>query len=100
YNARAYGATKTLGRIVFDRAFPSERNGDVSFEWRVGETPIRVAGHVFTPAEMTSLFRDAGLRVVERFVVDYQTGDRRRFACEGQLLYRLVAVPFGSANAT
>jgi len=95
YNARAYGLPRTLARWLFDRVRPCESHGDVVVTWLLGEKTVRLRGHVFTPREAESLFAEAGLAVLRRSVVDYETGERRRFACEGQLLYEL-AIPRAS----
>ncbi len=89
YNARAYGLVKTAARALSDLVSPSETNGDVTFAWEVEGRQIRASGHVFTPSEMESLLSRAGLRVRERHVIDYATGERRRFFFQGQLLYVL-----------
>jgi SAM-dependent methyltransferase len=91
YNARAYGWARTLGRIAYDALRPSDSNGDVVVVWRAGERVIQTVGHVFTPREMEGLFDDAGLKVTNRYVVDYRTGERRGSVLGGQLLYELVA---------
>jgi 2-polyprenyl-3-methyl-5-hydroxy-6-metoxy-1,4-benzoquinol methylase len=91
YNARAYGAAKTMARWLLDQLRPSESRGDVVVSWPLAERTVRLQGHVFTPREIESLFREAGLAVRRRSVVDYETGDVRRFACQGQLVYELVA---------
>jgi 2-polyprenyl-3-methyl-5-hydroxy-6-metoxy-1,4-benzoquinol methylase len=90
YNARAYGWLPAFGRAIYDLLRPSELNGDVSFSWQIGETLIHSSGHVFRPAEMSGLIESAGLKVRRRSVVDYQTGERRRFVFEGQLFYELA----------
>jgi SAM-dependent methyltransferase len=89
YNARAYGTLKTAARAVYDLVSPSETNGDVSFDWNFEGRRIRARGHVFTPTEVCSLATRAGLRIRERHVFDYETGERRRFVFQGQLLYVL-----------
>ena len=89
YNARSYGWLTTLGRIVYDRIHPSESNGDVSFEWHVDGKRISSRGHLFTPGEADRLIRGAGLAIVQRYVVDYRNGERRRTVFEGQLLYEV-----------
>lgn len=90
YNASAYGVLPTLARMAHDAVRPSERNGDVSVAWRVGDVTIRAAGHVFRRAEMAHLLHVAGWRVRALHVVDYRTGAIRRSAYAGQLLYELA----------
>lgn len=90
YNASAYGWVKTFGRMFYDLVKPAETNGDVSYSWRVGGKTIQSRGHVFTPREMERLIGAAGLRVKNRFVIDYENGRRRRSVFRGQLLYLLT----------
>jgi 2-polyprenyl-3-methyl-5-hydroxy-6-metoxy-1,4-benzoquinol methylase len=90
YNASAYGWLTTLGRILYDLLHPSDTNGDVSFSWRIGGEVIHTRGHVFRPDEASCLIAEAGLKVVERHVVDYGTGESRRFTFGGQLFYELA----------
>jgi SAM-dependent methyltransferase len=87
YNARSYGYIKTAARAFYDLARPSESNGDIDFTWDLEERQIRTSGHVFTSAEMTNLIVEAGLTIRTRYVVDYETGEKRRSILHGQLLY-------------
>jgi 2-polyprenyl-3-methyl-5-hydroxy-6-metoxy-1,4-benzoquinol methylase len=89
YNARHYGALPTAMRFLRDRVFRSETNGDVVVAWNIGETRCTTRGHVFTHGEVRSLCRSAGLNIQKRFVVDYDTGQQRRWNFEGHLLYVL-----------
>jgi 2-polyprenyl-3-methyl-5-hydroxy-6-metoxy-1,4-benzoquinol methylase len=89
YNARAYGWAKTFARICYDCLKPSAANGDVTFDWRVNDTVINAHGHVFNPKEIARLISDSGLKVERRLVVDYETGQLRRLAIAGQLLFQL-----------
>jgi 2-polyprenyl-3-methyl-5-hydroxy-6-metoxy-1,4-benzoquinol methylase len=89
YNARQYGALPTAMRFLRDRVFPGERNGDVVVSWDVEGTRCRTAGHVFTRREFNSLCLSAGLQITKTFVVDYATGELRRWSSEGNLLYVL-----------
>jgi hypothetical protein len=68
----------------------NDLNGDVSFSWQVGERLIHSSGHVFRPIEMSGLIESAGLKVIRRYIVDYQTGERHRVAFEGQLFCELA----------
>jgi len=89
YNARHYGALPTATRFLRDRMFPNESNGDVQVSWDIEGTRYSTAGHVFTHREVRRLCRSAGLRIEKRFVVDYATGQTRRWTFEGHLLYVL-----------
>lgn len=91
YNAGSYGWTKTAARIVRDYLFPSEKNGDVIASWQAGRQRIRTRGHVFTHAELLFLFQSAGLKVKNRWVIDYRNGRQHRLSVFGNLLYQLTA---------
>lgn len=94
YNISSYGFMKTAGRFVWDKIWPSERNGDVIVKWEYGSPTQRCAtyGHVFTGREVEKLAKMAGLLVEERIVVDYDNGILRRFGFQGNLFYCLRRV--------
>jgi ubiquinone/menaquinone biosynthesis C-methylase UbiE len=87
YNARHYGAMQTTLRFLRDRASRDEKNGDVKVTWDVGEMPCTTLGHVFTNKEFRSLSFAAGLSIEKTLVVDYATGEQRRWNWQGNLLY-------------
>lgn len=89
YNVRSYGLWKTAARFLRDRFLPRATNGDVVVTWRVGNEECRTHGHVFTHGEIRKLAFDAQLLIEERPVVDYDTGELRRFGHQGNLLYVL-----------
>jgi 2-polyprenyl-3-methyl-5-hydroxy-6-metoxy-1,4-benzoquinol methylase len=89
YNIRSYGFTRTVFRYVGDRLFPRSTNGDVEVTWRLGDEECRTYGHVFTDREVRRLASAAGLIILERIVVDYDTGTIRRFGFQGNLFYVL-----------
>jgi SAM-dependent methyltransferase len=91
YNVAAYGGAKTLLRMAYDFAFPSEKNGDVIVSWCVGDHSIRTHGHVFTRGEVNSLFRSSGLTIRKMWVVNYHSGEQHKSPLFGNLLYQLVA---------
>jgi len=90
YNMREYGFLKTLGRMALDYLISNERNGDVIARWTVGEMIFATSGHVFTHREFIRLTRQAGLQIKKRISVDYRSGDVRRSAFGGNLLYCLT----------
>ena len=98
YNAAAYGRTKTFLRMVHDLAFRSEKNGDVIVRWQVNGHDIRTRGHVFRQAELAGLFRDSGLKIRRRWVINYQNGLECRLPLAGNLLYQLEVVSTGSMS--
>jgi 2-polyprenyl-3-methyl-5-hydroxy-6-metoxy-1,4-benzoquinol methylase len=104
YNARQYGAIPTALRFLKDHLSWNETNGDVVVAWSVQEDIEQVRcttrGHVFTHREFCSLAELAGLGIENRLVVDYATGDRRRWSIEGNLLYVLRRTASRSAPQT
>ncbi len=89
YNTRAYGVFMTSIRFLKDRLFPRPADGDVEVTWEVGDGRCSTYGHVFTDREVRHLVSSADLVIEERVVVDYESGDVRRFAHQGNLLYVL-----------
>jgi SAM-dependent methyltransferase len=89
YNARHYGVLQTLLRMVRDRVFPNEENGDVVACWDVNGARYATSGHVFTDAEFRRVAASAGLTVRKSVAVDYATGEIRRSKFGGHLLYVL-----------
>jgi SAM-dependent methyltransferase len=89
YNASWYGWLPTLRRALYDALFPSEQNGDVDMIWSVGDEQIPARTHVFTPSELMSLIREAGLRIKRRHFIDYGSGETKHFFFEGQILCEL-----------
>jgi 2-polyprenyl-3-methyl-5-hydroxy-6-metoxy-1,4-benzoquinol methylase len=91
YNASHYGPLPTALRFLRDRMFPDEKNGDVTVSWDMEETRCTTVGHVFTHQEFRSLSIAAGLNIEKRFVLNYATGEQRKWSFEGNLLYVLRA---------
>lgn len=89
YNVAECGASTVLRRLFRDMLFPADHNGDVPVRWRYSGHDVETRGHVFTTSEMAGLFSQAGLAVTERIVLDYRTGQRRRWPAFGNLLYVL-----------
>ena len=87
YNARAYGTLATAARWIHDRVLPSETNGDAVARWNSGAEIVSTYGHVFTHREVMEIAHLAGLKLVDRLIVDYTTGEVKRSAISGNLLY-------------
>ncbi|MGP0070561.1 MAG: class I SAM-dependent methyltransferase [Bryobacteraceae bacterium] len=99
YNARQYGAIPTALRFLHDRLRWNETHGDVVVAWDVENVRCTTRGHVFIHREFRSLAQ-AGLNIENRFVVDYATGERRRWSVEGHLLYVLAPIASRSVRQT
>jgi SAM-dependent methyltransferase len=100
YNFRHYGTIPTTLRFLRDRLRWDETNGDVVVAWDVEDVRCTTRGHVFTDKEFRSLAQAAGLNIENRFVVDYATGECRRWSIEGSLLYVLERSAARSAQQT
>jgi 2-polyprenyl-3-methyl-5-hydroxy-6-metoxy-1,4-benzoquinol methylase len=87
YNLRAYGALPTAARFLYDMVRPGEQNGDVTVTWEWKEVRYHTYGHFFTHSEVMTLAHNASLALVQRVVIDYGSGQTRRFGWEGSLLY-------------
>lgn len=100
YNVRHYGAIPTALRFLRDRLRWNDTNGDVVVAWDAREVHCTTRGHVFTHREFRSLAQGAGLNIEQQFVVDYATGECRRWSVEGHLLYVLKRIAPRSAQQT
>jgi len=89
HNRLAYGRWNVARRRVLDALAFDEKRGDVHYQWKIGNESVPSSGHLFTPGEMASLFANAGLRVAERYSVNYASGAVSASPFDGQLFYRL-----------
>jgi 2-polyprenyl-3-methyl-5-hydroxy-6-metoxy-1,4-benzoquinol methylase len=89
YNIRSYGIAMTAARWLRDRIARNETNGDVVADWNTSAGHIRTYGHVFTDGEMRALAQSAGVKLIDRLVIDYESGSERRLSWLGNLLYVL-----------
>lgn len=90
YNFSAYGFFNVLRNIMLD-AIPFRRySGDfvarISVERVLLETPV----HLFSHQEISRLFKKVGLKIVNQYTLNYETGDIMRSKYTGQLLYVLA----------
>jgi 2-polyprenyl-3-methyl-5-hydroxy-6-metoxy-1,4-benzoquinol methylase len=90
YNAESYGWNMTLFRMAADFFLRSERQGDVPVTWKAGMQIIRTTGHVFTHREIRRLVRQAGLKILRRWIISYETGRESKLPLRGHLLYQLA----------
>ena len=74
--------------------------GDVVVAWNVEDLRCTTRGHVFSHREFRSVAHAAGLKIENRFVVDYATGESRRWSIEGHLLYVLQRTAVRSVQQT
>lgn len=90
YNAESYGWSMTFLRMAADFCLRSKKQGDVAVTWKAGEQIIHTIGHVFTHHEIKWLVRSAGLKVLRRWIISYETGRESKLALRGHLLYQLA----------
>jgi 2-polyprenyl-3-methyl-5-hydroxy-6-metoxy-1,4-benzoquinol methylase len=100
YNARHYGTLPTALRFLHDALRWNDTNGDAVVSWDVGQVQCTTRGHVFTHHEFRSMVHASSLNIETRFVVDYATGECRRWSIQGHLLYVLSRTAFPSAQQT
>lgn len=88
YNIATAGVVRVAARMWRDLARPSDSNGEIDFLWDVAGQQIPSRGYLFTPREMSELVLAAGLRVVHRAYVEYDSGAVRG-PWTGQLMFCL-----------
>jgi len=91
YNAESYGWSMTFLRMAGDFFLRSENQGDVAIVWKAGARTIHTTGHVFTHREIKRLVRSAGLKILRRWIISYETGRESKLPLRGHLLYQLAA---------
>lgn len=89
YNAAHYGIWPALKNVLKDLFALGKRRGDFTFGVETADGGLFTEVHIFSPFEIEKLFKKAGLKVVERRIIDYRTGKRRRAFWNGQLMYKL-----------
>jgi len=90
YNAESYGWSMTFLRMAGDFFLRSEKRGDVPVAWKAGARTIHTTGHVFTHSEIKRLVRSAGLKILRRWIISYETGKENKLPLRGHLLYQLA----------
>ncbi len=90
YNARAYGWRTVARNLLRDMVRPRRENGEREFDLVVGGHRLHGRGYVFSPAEIARTIEAAGLRILHREIVDYDTGSSCRIPFQGQLYFRLA----------
>src|SRR5579864_4420326 len=90
YNAESYGWSMKFLRMAGDFFLRSEKRGDVTVTWKAGARTIHTTGHVFTHREIKRLVRSAGLKILRRWIISYETGRESKLPLRGHLLYQLA----------
>jgi SAM-dependent methyltransferase len=89
HNQLSYGRWNVMWRRMIDTLAFDETRGDVHYEWKIGNESVPASGHLFAPAEIEGLFRQAGLKVVERLSINYGSGEVSISPFNGQLFFCL-----------
>ena len=89
YNVRHYGSLPTALRFLRDQVSWNETNGDVVVAWDAERSAMHNAGPRLYHQEFRALAQCRRPEHREPFIVDYATGERRRWSIEGNLLYVL-----------
>lgn len=90
HNGPAYGWVNVVKRIFVDHIKFQDARGDAHYNWKIGRKTIPGYGHLFTPDELSGLIKEADLRTINRFSVDYTTGKVSKSPYLGQLFYILT----------
>lgn len=90
YNVVQYGLGSVLMNIMKDIFSRGRRNGDFALTMKVGGKKIGTVVHLFSPIEIEKLINAAGLKVVQRWIINYETGRRVDNVWSGQLMYKLI----------
>lgn len=90
YNAAHYGIAAVARNILRDLFRPRAENGDFKLSVDISGHLVETSVHIFSPIEMEKLIRSAGLKVVKRTVINYETGRTVNNTWSGQLVYKLA----------
>lgn len=92
YNIRHYGWWNFFRNLTKDVILPhrtTSTNGDFSYLVKGDGYAAQQREHFFTPFEVAPLFKRAGLKIIEKHTIDYETGESRGTPLEGHFVYVL-----------
>ena len=92
YNFSHYGFKAVAQNLLKDLLFPSESNGDFRLSINTKKERLETKVHVFTKREIEKLIKSAGLKIVNRQIINYKTGEKSRSHFGGQLVYKLAKI--------
>ena len=90
YNVPQYGIVSVIKNSLKDFFFPRKSNGDFELSINTGSEMIRTVVHIFNPFEMEKLIQSAGLKIVNKRVINYKDGSSSKSIFGGQLVYKLA----------
>lgn len=89
YNIAQYGLKNVIKNICRDIFLPQKTNGDFEISFNIGSDYIKTMVHIFSPFEINKLIKQAGLKVMERKIINYKTGEFCHSIFGGQLVYKI-----------
>lgn len=89
YNVRQYGFKNVIKNILKDIFSPNNKNGDFPFNFKKEELDIKTSVHIFNPYEVDKYLKNAGLKIVDKKFIDYDTGKIGSNIFSGQILYKI-----------
>jgi len=92
YNISHYGIKNVLKNICRDMFVPRKSNGDFELNIDTNKGKINTTVHIFNPYEIERLFKSAGLIILKREIISYDTGEIKDNFWNGQLVYKLTKI--------
>lgn len=92
YNVSHYGIKNVLRNICKDIFVPRKSNGDFELNINTDKGKINTTVHIFNSYEIERLFKSAGLTILKREIISYDTGEIKNNFWNGQLVYKLTKI--------
>lgn len=89
YNVANYGLISVVKNIINDLFISVNASGDFDLRIKKEGDYISTKVHVFNPFEIEKIFKEAGLKIIDRKIIDYSTGKQKFSIFSGQLVYKL-----------
>jgi len=89
YNISQYGIKSSVINIIKDLLNKKSSNGDFILTINIPKREIQTVVHIFSPKEIENLISSAGLNVEKRLIINYKSGEIKKYVWNGQLIYKL-----------
>jgi len=90
YNIIQYGLKNVIINIIKDIYKTRSENGDFNFTIKASpHLKLNTKSHIFAPAEITNLIKQAKLNILKKISVNYSNGAIEKSILKGQLFYIL-----------
>ena len=90
HNYNSYGILRVIYRLLIDRIRFNPTRGDAVYEWKIKSKSFTGFGHLFTSNEIERLFIRAGFKILDKWAINYKTGEISKNLLSGQLMYKLA----------